>query len=156
MKWKWCNLYFFGVGPHSPIDWETSKKSFFLSLLVISVYTISMGDKYNTFFYLYRPLGPFHITLYFFFVWAQRPPHRRKCRGVIFLWGFQYTGVTMVVYSICRVVVVLVSDIDLLYGVLEFWGSGLRAAWCYVSIFSARYSSCSAAREARCKYRVYK
>ena len=34
----------------------------------------------------------------------------------------------MVVYNICRVVVVLVSDIDLLYGVLKFWGSGLRAA----------------------------
>ena len=42
-------------------------------------------------------------------------------------------------------VVVLVSYINLLYGVLKFWGSGLRAAWCYVSTFSA---SPSAIREA--------
>ena len=46
------------MGPHCPIDLETSKKFFFLSLLVISVYAVSMGDKYNAFIYLYGPVGP--------------------------------------------------------------------------------------------------
>ena len=57
-------IFFFGVGPHCPMDLETSKELFFLSLLVMGAYTASMGFKYNAFIYLCGPLSPFRIMLY--------------------------------------------------------------------------------------------